>query len=158
MAGDCGLADALARSHDRDRGTPNGARSGGSKPEVGADVRNPAREHSARERKPLPRAEHGLVGEVDDDVGCVRGDGGLDVRCERDAVVLASSQLLLPADEDRRGEVVRKLRESVTDDGGVMLAVDDRDRPHVRAVTSSSIVPVNFAYSSVSSEKDTSRS
>ena len=38
------------------------------------------------------------------------------------------------------------------------VAVDDRERPHVRVVTSSSIEPVNFAYSSVSSEKDTSRS
>ena len=139
-------------------GIANGARARRIEPEVGPDVRDAAGQHSARERETLGRAEHGLVGEIDDDVGRVRGDRGLDVGGERDAVLLTSAQLLLPADENCGGEVVRKLRERVTDDGGIVLAVDDRNRPHVRAVTSSSIVPVNFAYSSVSSEKETSRS
>ncbi len=127
-------------------------------PEVRPDVRDAAGQHPAGERETLGRAEHGLVGEVDDDVRGVRGDRGLDVGGERDPVFLTSAQLLLPADENRGGEVVRKLHERVTHDGGVVLAVDDRNRPHVRAVTSSSMVPVNFAYSSVSSEKETSRS
>ena len=77
-------------------------------------------------------------------------------RNERHAVVLAASQLLLSADEDRRDELVRQLRERVTHDGGVVLAVDDRESSQVRVVTSSSIAPVNFAYSSVSSANETS--
>ena len=158
MSGHCGLPDALPRPHDGDRGQRERSPLRRIEAEVRPDVRDAAGEHPADERETLGRAEHGLVGEVDDDVRRVRGDRGLDVGGERDAVVLTSAQLLLPADENGGGEVVRKLRESVTHDGGVVLAVDDRNRPHVRAVTSSSMAPVNFAYSSVSSEKETSRS
>ena len=158
MPGDGGLADPLARSGDRDRRDRDRGSLGWVEAEVGADVRNGEREHPAHEGEPLGRAEHGLVGQVDDDVGRVPRDCGLDVRKERDAVVLPAAQLLLPADEDSCDELVGQLRERVADDRGVMLAVDDRDRPHVRAVTSSSIEPVNFAYSSVSSEKETRRS
>ena len=44
-----------------------------------------------------------------------------------------------------------ELREGLADDGRVVLAVDDRDRaPHPRVVTSRSIIPVYFSYSSVS--------
>ena len=139
-------------------GIAKGARAGGSKRKSAPTYGTPQRQHPAGERETLGRAEHGLVGEVDDDVRRVRGDRGLDVGDERDPVVLTAAQLLLPADENGGGEVVRKLRESVTHDGGIVLAVDDRNRPHVRAVTSSSMVPVNFAYSSVSSENETSRS
>ena len=152
------LPDTLPRPHDGDRGHREGSPCRRIEPEVRPDVRDAARQHPAGERETLGRAEHGLVGEVDDDVRRVRGDRGLDVGGERDPVLLTSAQLLLPADENGGGEVVWKLHESVTHDGGIVLAVDDRNRPHVRAVTSSSMVPVNFAYSSVSSEKETSRS
>ena len=158
MPGHCRLPNALPRSHDGNRGHFEWSPRRRIEPEVGPDVRDAAGQHSAGERETLGRPEHGLVGEVDDDVGCMRGDRGLDVGGERQPVLLTSAQLLVPADENCGGEVIRKLRESVTHDGGIVLAVDDRNRPHVRAVTSSSIVPVNFAYSSVSSEKDTSRS
>ena len=158
MAGHCRLPDALPRPHDGDRRPVEGSPLRRLEAEVRPDVRDAVREHPADEREALGRPEHGLVGEIDDDVGRICGDRRLDVRRERHAVVLATAQLLLTADEHRRGEVVGKLHESVTYDGGVVLAVDDRYRPHVRAVTSSSMVPVNFAYSSVSSEKDTSRS
>ena len=113
-------------------------------------------EHAAREREALDRAEDRLVGEVDHDVGSVPRDRVLDARGERHAVVLAAAQLLRAADEDGGDHVVRELGERVADDGRVVLAVDDGEGPHVRVVTSSSIAPVNFAYSSVSSEKRTS--
>ncbi len=62
----------------------------------------------------------------------------------------------LTPDQNGRDELVRQLGERVTHDGGVVLAVDDRESPHVRAVTSSSIAPVNFAYSRVSRANETS--
>ena len=86
----------------------------------------------------------------------MRRDRLLDVEGQRDAVVQVSAQLLGPADEHGGHDVVGQLRERVAHDGRVMLAVDEGERPHVLAVTSSSIAPVNFAYSSVSSEKETS--
>ena len=140
-------------------GSAKGARDGRIESEVGADIRQAAREHAAREREALDRAEHGLVGEIDHDLGRVARDRRLDVRRERNTVVLSPTQLLLAADEHGRDELVGELGERVTDDGGVVLAVDDGERPHVRhvrAVTSSSIAPVNFAYSSVSSANETS--
>ena len=56
------------------------------------------------------------------------------------------------ADHVRRDEVVRQLLERCADDRRVVLAVDDRERSHERVVTSSSILPVYFSYSNVSSE------
>ena len=158
MARDRGLPDSLAGTDDRDRRARERRALGRIEAEVRADVRNTQGEHATHEREALFRAEHRLVREIDDDVRVVAGDRRLDVRHERHAVLLAAAQLLLAADEDRGREFVRQLRERVTDDRGVVLAVDDRDRPHVRAVTSSSMTPVNFAYSSVSSENETSRS
>ena len=137
-------------------GSSNGSRVGGSSRKSAPTYGRPQREHATREREALDRPEHGLVGEVDDDIRGVLGDRRLDVGDERDPVVLAAAQLLLPADEHGRDELVRQLGERVTYDGGVVLAVDDRESPHVRAVTSSSIAPVNFAYSSVSSANETS--
>ena len=158
MPGHGSLAHALPRPDDGDRGRPERRALRRVEAEVRSDVRHSLREHPAREREPLRRAEHGLVGEVDDDLRRMLGDCRLDVGDERNAVVLSPAQLLLAADENGRDELVRQLRESVTHDGGVVLAVDDRERSHVRAVTSSSIAPVNFAYSRVSSENETSRS
>jgi hypothetical protein len=157
MTRDGGLPDALAGSGDSDRWKRERKPCRRLESEVGADVRHAEREHPACESKPLDRPEDGLVGEVDDDLEHVRVECGLDIGGERDTVVLPSSQLLLAADEHGGDELVRKLGERVTDDRGVVLAVDDGQRSQVRAVTSSSIAPVNFAYSSVSSENETSR-
>ena len=121
--------------------------------EVGADVREPGREHAAREPEPLSRAEHGLVGEVDDELGAMLGEGGVEVGRDADAVVGVPTQLLGAADDVRRDEVVRKLLERSLDDRRVVLAVDEGERAHhERVVTSSSIRPVYFSYSNVSSE------
>ena len=126
-------------------------------PEVRPDVRDSEGEHAARQREPRDRTEHGLVGEVDDDVGCVLRDRGLDVGNERDTVVLAA-RAASPARRRRppRRTRTRSSASASRTTGGVVLAVDDRESSQVRAVTSSSIAPVNFAYSSVSSANDTS--
>ena len=79
--------------------------------------------------------------------------GRLDRRLERDAVVLAPAKLLGPADEHGGDDEVVELLEGLTDDGRIVLAVDDRDSaPHPLVVTSRSILPVYFSYSNVSVE------
>ena len=156
MARHRGLPDPLAGTGDGDRRERERLEGGRVEAEVGPDVRQAGGEHAARQGKALDRAEHGLVGEVDDDVRREARERRLYVLDERHAVLLPAAQLLRTADEDGRDDVVRKLGQRVPDDGRIVLAVDDRERPHVLAVTSSSIAPVNFAYSSVSSENETS--
>ena len=75
---------------------------------------------------------------------------GLD---ERDAVVVATAQLLGPAHEQRTDDVVRQRLERIPHDRRVVLAVDEDDRPlaHVER-TSSSILAVYFSYVFVSVE------
>ena len=137
-------------------GSSKGANAGGSSRKSAPTYGNAVSEDPACEREPLDRPEHRLVGEIDDDLGPVPLDRRADVVGKRHAVVLAAAQLLRSADEHRGDELVGKLGERVADDGRIVLAVDDRERPHVLAVTSSSMAPVNLAYSSVSSEKETS--
>ena len=69
MRGDRRLADALAGADDPDRGQRERLELRRVEAEVGADVRQPRGEHAAREPEALARAEHGLVGEVDDELG-----------------------------------------------------------------------------------------
>ncbi len=121
-------------------------------PEVGSFVRHAEREGARREPEPRRRPEHGLVREVEHDVGCVLGDRVLERGDERDAVVLAAAQLLGAADEHAGDDLVGQLDESVPDHGGVVLPVDHGDGPHERDVTSDSIRPVYFSYSKVSVE------
>ena len=78
---------------------------------------------------------------------CRSRTGDLERRLERDAVVLRTAKLLRPADEHGGDHDVVELAEAPADDGRVMLAVDDRHRaPHLRVVTSRSILPVYFSY------------
>ena len=157
MARDGRLADPLPRSHDGDRRELERRTLRRIEAEVRAHVGQAGREHAAREGEPLDGPENRLVREVDDDLGRVRLDRGLDVQRQRHSVLLAAAQLLLSAHEHGGDELVGELLERVAHDGGVVLAVDYGERLHVRVVTSSSIAPVNFAYSSVSSENETSR-
>ena len=156
MARDGRLSHSLPGADHRDRRQLEGLEGGRLEPEIRALVRDALREDPAREREPLDRAEDGLVGEVDDDVRSELADPGVEVVDERDAVVLSASELLGTPDQQRRDEIVREVGQRVADDGRVVLAVDDRERSHVLAVTSASIAPVNFAYSSVSRENETS--
>ena len=156
VPGDRGLADALPGADDRDRGELERLERRRIEPEVRPHVRESVRQDTACEREALDGPEHRLVGEIDDDLGPVALERRLDVLRQRHAVALAPAELLRSSDENRRDELVRKLGERVADDGRIVLAVDDREGPHVLAVTSSSIAPVNLAYSSVSSENETS--
>ena len=153
VRGDRRLADPLARADDPDRRQRKRLQHRRVEAEVGADVREPGREHAAREPKPLSRPEHGLVGQVDDELRPVLGEGGVEVGRDADAVVGVPAQLLRAADDVSRDEVVRELLERSLDDRRVVLAVDEGQRAHhERVVTSSSIRPVYFSYSNVSSE------
>ncbi len=90
--------------------------------EVGADVRTPERERARGPQQPLARPEHRLVGEVDDDLRVHVVEPG----DERHAVLLAAAQLLGPAHEQRRDDLVRQLAQRVAHDRRVVLAVDER--------------------------------
>ena len=154
MSGDRRLADPLAGADDPDRRQRERLQHGRVEAEVGADVRQPGREHAAREPEALPRAEHGLVGEVDDELRPVLGERRLEVAGDRDAVVGVAAQLLGAADDVGGDEVVRELLERRSHDRRVVLPVDQGKGTlrHERVVTSSSIRPVYFSYSNVSSE------
>ena len=121
-------------------------------PEVGALVRHAERERARARAEARRRPEHGLVGEVENDVGRVLGDRRLERGRERHAVLLAAAQLLGAADEHAGNDLVGQLDESIPDHGGVVLPVDHGDGPHERDVTSDSIRPVYFSYSKVSVE------
>ena len=114
--------------------------------EVGADVRDAVGEEPARKMEPRPRVEHRLVGQIDRDLG-VAG-----LAHDRHAVVRRAAQLLGAADEHHADELVRQLGERIAHDVGIVLPVDDRDRPHRLLVTSPSIRAVYFSYVFVSVE------
>ena len=127
-------------------------------PEVGSLVGDSERKCPRDEGKSLARPKDGLVGEVDDDLRLVERDRILEGGLERHAVVLPAAELLGPTDEDSGDDVVVELLEGVTDDGRVVLTVDDGDcaslgtaRDHCD-LTSRSIRPVYFSYSNVSVE------
>ncbi len=71
MRGDRGLADALARTDHRDRRHVGLPRRVGRRVEakVGAEVRQPGGKRARRPAEALLGPEHGLVGEVDDELG-----------------------------------------------------------------------------------------
>ena len=146
------LADALAGPDHGHGRRPDRLEPRRLEPEVGSLVGHAERERARGEPEAGGRPEHRLVGEVEDDVGRVVGDRLLERHRERDAVLLAAAQLLRPADEHARDDLVGQLDESVPDHGGVVLPVDHGDRPHERDVTSDSIRPVYFSYSKVSVE------
>ena len=127
----------------RDGGLPHALELERVEAEVGAEVREPGGERARRPAEALFRSEHGLVGEVDDEL---RVAEAVD---ERHAVIGALAQLLRPADEDRAHPVVRHVGERISDDGRVVLAVDERHGLHLCDVTSRSIRPVYFSNSPV---------
>jgi hypothetical protein len=149
VSGHRGLADPLAEADHRERRRIDGMERRRVEAEVRADVRQPEDERPRRPQQPFPRAEHRLVGQVDDDVRLHRVQR-LD---ERDAVVLSPTQLLRPADEQRPDDLVRQRGERVAHDRRVVLTVDENDRPGAHADrTSSSIRAVYFSYVFVSVE------
>ncbi len=144
MRGNRCLADALARADHADRRRTHVLEPRRVEAEVRPEVRQSGRERAGRPAEALAGTEHGLVGEIDHELGVGEiGEQG-------HAVGRLAAQLLAAADEDRSDPVVRQLGERVADDGRHMLAVDQSDRLHCRVVTSRSILPVYFSYSSVS--------
>jgi len=140
------LADTLAGADHGDRRQAERVQRRRVEAKVGADVRDAVGEEPAREMKPRPRIEHGLVRQVDRDL---RVTG---LTHERDAVVRRAAQLLGAADEHHADEFVRQLRERLPHDVRIVLPVDDRDGLHRLLVTSPSIRAVYFSYVFVSVE------
>ena len=134
-------------------GSGNGAKRRRVEAEVRARVREPRGEHAARDEEALARAEHRLVGEVEDELRLAGGERLAEVVEERHAVLVPVPQLLLAAREPGADDLVRQPRERVADDGRVVLAVDHHERTrHVRVVTSPSIRAVYFSNARVSVE------
>ena len=134
-------------------GSGNGSSSGGSKRKSAPTYGNPGGEHAARQPEALLRAEHRLVREIDDELRPVLGERAIEIVGEDDAVVRVVAQLLGAPHEVRGDELVRELLERRSHDRRIVLAVDEcQSTRHERVVTSSSIRPVYFSYSKVSSE------
>ena len=153
VAGDGGLADALAGADDRQRRPRERRERRRVEAKVRADVWQPEREHTAGDPEALARPEHRLVGEVDHNLRLEVGDRALQRVHHRDAVVLAAAQLLAAAGQPERHHLVRQRRQRVAHHGRVVLAVADRESTHhVLAVTSSSIRVVYFSNARVSVE------
>ena len=147
------LPHALAGPDDPDRRERKGLEHGRVEAEVGADIREPGGEHSAREPEALLRAEHRLVREVDHELRPVLGQGEVEIVAEDDSVIRVAAQLLGASDEVCGDELVRQLLQRRPNDRRVVLTIDQCERArHERVVTSSSIRPVYFSYSKVSSE------
>ena len=145
MAGDGGLADPLARADHRKcerRALPRCILRR-IEAKVGADVRKARGEDVRGEGHPLGGTEHRLVREVDDHLR------PLEALDERHAVVEACAQLLASTDQERSDPLVGQRGERVANDRSGVLPVDQGDRPHRFALTSFSIRPVYFSYSSV---------
>ena len=153
VRGDRCLPHALAGTDDPDRGKRKRLEHRRVEAKVGADVRKPGSEYAAREPETLPRPEHRLVREIDDELRPVLGECAVEIVGEDDSVVRVVTQLLGAAHEVRGHEVVRQLLQRRTHDRRVVLAVDEsQGASHERVVTSSSIRPVYFSYSKVSIE------
>ena len=140
VTGDGRLPDALAGPDHRDRRQLERMERRRVEAEVGADVREAEREEARREREPKLGRQHRLVGEVDDDLGrrpAPRRSGRRSParraasRCRRSRITPTNSY----------GSSCERL----ADDLGIVLPVDDRDRPHRFDVTSPSIRAVYFS-------------
>ncbi len=138
-----GLPHALAGAHDRQRGgAGDGLGTRRTQHEVGAAILSARAERDAREREAVGGREHGLVRQVDDDLGrearerfTERGAtiGGLHDRHAVDLGGRGGVDLLGAADERRPLQLVLlpEAIERVAHHRGVVLTVDERDRvPH----------------------------
>jgi hypothetical protein len=153
VARDGGLPDPLAGADHRQRRQRERLERGRVEAEVRSHVRDAGRQRPRREREALLRPEHGLVGQVDDDVGPMLGNRRLEVGAHEQPVLLAAAELLLAAGEHGGDEVVGQLGERVANDRRVVLPVDHGDRPgQLRDESSPSIRAVYFSNSSVSVE------
>ena len=143
------LPDALARADHRERRRRKRLVARRLEAEVGAFIAKTGREHAAREEQALSRAEHRLVGEIDDDLGV--GEPVVELGEQRHPVLRVATQLLRATGEPRADDVVGQACDCVPDNGRIVLSVDHHEgRSHRRDVTSPSIRAVYFSNSSVS--------
>ena len=134
-------------------GSANGSNGGGSKRKSAPTYGTPAASALDASAKRCLGGEHGLVGQVDDDVGPMLGNRLLEAGAQQQPVVLAATELLRAAGEHGGDEVVGQLGERVANDRRVVLPVDHGDRPaQIRDESSPSIRAVYFSNSSVSIE------
>ena len=134
-------------------GSGNGSSTGGSKRKSAPTYGRPAASTRLARRKRSRGPSTGSSERSTTSSGLWRGERGVEVGLDADAVVGVVAQLLGAADHVGGDEVVRQLLERSAHDRRIVLAVDQGDRPHHdRVVTSSSIRPVYFSYSKVSSE------
>ena len=109
----------------RATGTANGSNARRLEAEVGADVRQPGREHAARERE-AARAGRAPARRRGRRRGPAEREPLVERRPQRHAVVLAAAELLRPADEHGADEVVRQARRARRGRRRVVLPVDQR--------------------------------
>ena len=134
-------------------GSGNGSSAGGSKRKSAPTYGSPAASTRLASRKRSLGPSTGSSERSTTSSGPVLGERGVQIGRDADAVVGVVAQLLGAADDVRGDEVVRELLERSPDDRRVVLAVDEGEGTHhERVVTSSSIRPVYFSYSNVSSE------
>ena len=98
-------------------GTSTGANEGASKRKSAPWYGSPWKRTRLGERHPLDRPEHWVVGQVEHELGRVRGDRLVDSSGKRHTVVLAAARFLGAADEDGRDDVVRHRGQRVAHDG-----------------------------------------
>jgi hypothetical protein len=151
VAGNGGLADALARSDHRQGRQLERLEAHGIEAEVGAEVGKTRRQRAARELETAPRIDDRLVGEIDHGLGACRLDAFFQGVVQGNAVVLVAAQLLGAADENGAQDLVRQRDERHANDVRVVLAVNQGQTLHL-LLTSSSIRVVYFSNSSVSAE------
>ena len=134
-------------------GSGNGSSAGGSKRKSAPTYGSPAASTRLASRKRSRGPSTGSSERSTTSSGRCSASARVEVGRDADAVVGVPAQLLGAADDVRRDEVVRELLERSLHDRRVVLAVDEgQGAHHERVVTSSSIRPVYFSYSNVSSE------
>ena len=135
-------------------GSGNGASTGGSKRKSAPTYGSPAASTRLANRKRSRGPSTGSSERSTTSSGRCSRERGLEVAGDLDAVVGVAAQLLGAADDVGGDEVVRELLQRRPHDRRVVLPVDQGKGAlaHERLVTSSSIRPVYFSYSNVSSE------
>jgi len=122
-------------------------------PEIGTNVGQSCRQDTRGEAKPRSRPQHGLIRQVEHELGLQLAQGDLEIVVDGDPVIGLAAELLGPARHQRADELVGQLGECVADGRGIVLAVDQSERPNHRVeVTSSSIRAVYFSKALVSVE------
>ena len=142
LAGQRGLAGALAGGDDRDGGGAGVQRLVARRlePQPRCLVGQAVVQRVGGQAQLLPRRQHGLVGQVEHRVGgagASRPQRRLGVVLDRPPVDLRqrpAGQLLLAPAEHHAGEAALRLHagEQLTHRGGMVLAVDERDDRHAR--------------------------